>query len=55
MIIVHKLTEFLFDLFPKAKAKGNSYDMLIEELEKYFTFGEPKKGFQVHYCVHFIM
>ena len=47
MIIVHKLTEFLFDLFPKAKANGNSNDMLIEELEKYYTFGVYKPKVQI--------
>jgi hypothetical protein len=39
MIIVHKVSEFLFDLFPKAKEFGNSIDILKEELQAYYTFG----------------
>ncbi len=42
MIIVHKINDFLFDLFPKAKAFGNSTDILKEELEAYYTFGVYK-------------
>ena len=42
MIIVHQLSDFFFDLFPKAKANGKSNDILKEELEKYYTFGVYK-------------
>jgi len=39
MIIIHKISDFLFDLFPKAKERGNSLDALKEELTNYYTFG----------------
>jgi len=39
MIIIHKISDFLFDLFPKAKERGNSLDALREELTDYYTFG----------------
>lgn len=44
MIIIHKVSEFLFDLFPKAKEFGNSIEMLKEEIQTYYTFGiyKPK-------------
>jgi hypothetical protein len=39
MIIIHKISDFLFDLFPKAKERGNGLDALREELTDYYTFG----------------
>jgi tetratricopeptide (TPR) repeat protein len=39
MIIIHKLNDFLFNLFPKTKEKGNSLDALREELTDYYSFG----------------
>ena len=42
MIIVHKISDFLFDLFPRAKANGKNNDILKDELEKYYTFGVYK-------------
>ena len=38
MIIEHELNDFLFDLFPKAKANQNDLEVLREELVKYYTF-----------------
>src|SRR4030042_2332776 len=38
MIIIHKISDFLFYLFPKAKEKGSSLDALREELTDFYTF-----------------
>ena len=38
MIITHQLSDFLFDLFPKAKVFGNSMEVLIQEIRDYYTF-----------------
>lgn len=42
MIIVHKISDFLFDLFPKAKANGKNIEILKQELENYYTYGVHK-------------
>lgn len=42
MLIVHQINDFLFELFPKAKANGKSIDILKKELEVYYTFGVYK-------------
>jgi tetratricopeptide (TPR) repeat protein len=42
MTIIHKISDFLFDLFPKAKEMGNSLNILREELENFYTFGVYK-------------
>lgn len=39
MIIIHKLNDFLFNLFPKTRERGSSLDALREELTDYYTFG----------------
>jgi hypothetical protein len=48
MIIIHKVSDFLFDLFPKAKEMGNSLDALREELTGYYTIpGKEFTGLQL--------
>jgi hypothetical protein len=37
MIITHQITDFLFDLFPKAKDLSNSIDILKQEIIDYYT------------------
>ena len=39
MIIIHKLNDFLFNLFPKTRDRGSSLDALREELTDFYTFG----------------
>ncbi len=39
MIIIHKINDFLFNLFPKISEKGKSLELLKEELVDYYTFG----------------
>jgi tetratricopeptide (TPR) repeat protein len=39
MIIIHKLNDFLFNLFPKTRERGSSLDALREELTDFYTFG----------------
>ena len=39
MVIVHKLGDFLFELFPKARTFGDSLDILKEEIEAFYSFG----------------
>ncbi|MBL7837018.1 MAG: tetratricopeptide repeat protein [Bacteroidetes bacterium] len=39
MVILHKLEDFLFELFPKAKADGKNNGTLIEELKEFYTYG----------------
>ena len=48
MIIVHRINDFLFDLFPKAKAFGNSINILKEELTTFYTFGPYKPEISVN-------
>ena len=36
MTILHKLEDFLFELFPKAKNAGNSEEILMQELKLYY-------------------
>ncbi|GAA4461888.1 hypothetical protein GCM10023189_37910 [Nibrella saemangeumensis] len=38
MTIVLPIDDFLFDIFPEAKKAGNSLEVLIEELKKYYSF-----------------
>lgn len=47
MIIVHQINDFLFELFPKAKANGKNNDILKEELEKYYSFGVYKPTIKI--------
>ncbi len=48
MVIVHKLDDFLYELFPKARTAGNSLDILKEEIESFYFFGpfKPKVSIQ---------
>jgi len=39
MIIIHKINDFLFNLFPKIREGKNSSDLLKEGLVDYYTFG----------------
>ena len=39
MIIIHKVDDFLFNLFPQAQGEGNSREMLKDALIDYYTFG----------------
>lgn len=39
MIIIHKINDFLFNLFPQVRKKGNSLEALKDELVDYYTFG----------------
>lgn len=38
MIIIHKISDFLDELFPKYKASGHNLDVLKQELADYYTF-----------------
>ncbi len=37
MTILHKLEDFLFELFPKAKMGGNDQNILVQELQSFYT------------------
>jgi tetratricopeptide (TPR) repeat protein len=39
MIIIHRIDDFLFNLFPSTREKGNNIDLLKQELIDYYTFG----------------
>ena len=39
MVILHKLEDFIFELFPKAKAAGNDNDILVQEVREFYTYG----------------
>lgn len=39
MIIKHQLSDYLFDLFPKAKDFGNNNEILLQEIKDYYTSG----------------
>ena len=39
MIIIHKISDFLFELFPEANSNEESLYKLKLELESYYTFG----------------
>ena len=42
MHIIHQINDFLFELFPKAKAAGNNIDALKQEVEEFYTLGPFK-------------
>jgi len=42
MIIVHRIDDILFDLFPKVKAGKQNKEKLIEELKRYYSWGPYK-------------
>jgi hypothetical protein len=37
MTILHKLEDFLFELFPKAKMGGNDQNILVQELQSFYA------------------
>src|SRR6187431_2324298 len=39
MVILHKVEDFLFELFPKTKAAGSNVQVLLDELREYYTYG----------------
>lgn len=47
MIIIHKIDNFLFNLFPKTKQSGNNSEILKEELTGYYTFGPYKPKVEI--------
>ncbi|MFA5857586.1 MAG: tetratricopeptide repeat protein [Elusimicrobiota bacterium] len=48
MIIIHKLDNFLFELFPKTKVMdGSNIDKLRKELISYYTFGPYKPKVEI--------
>lgn len=51
MVIIHKIEDFLLELFPKFKA-SNNVDVLKEELEDYYTYGafRPKVSIEDGYA-----
>jgi Tfp pilus assembly protein PilF len=48
MIIIHKTDDFLFNLFPKAKEAGKSFETLKDELGNYYTFGPYKPKVEIN-------
>jgi len=47
MIIIHKIDNFLFNLFPKTKQAGKSSEILKDELTVYYTFGPYKPKVEI--------
>ncbi len=37
MVILHKIEDFLFELFPKAKQAGNNESVLVEEIKQFYS------------------
>jgi tetratricopeptide (TPR) repeat protein len=48
MIIIHKLNDFLFNLFPKTREKEGSFDALREKLTDYYTFGPYRPKVEIN-------
>ena len=48
MIIIHKIDDFLFNLFPKAKDVGKNIETLKNELRNYYTFGPYKPKVEIN-------
>ena len=48
MVIIHKIDDFLFNLFPKAKEAGKSVEILKDELSNYYTFGPYKPTVEIN-------
>jgi len=42
MLIVHKIEDFLFELFPNARNNEGNFVTLKDELERYYTYGAFK-------------
>ena len=47
MHIIHPINDFLFELFPKAKAAGNNIDILKQEIESFYTVGPFKPAISI--------
>jgi tetratricopeptide (TPR) repeat protein len=47
MQILHKVDDFLYELFPKAKQSGNNLEVLKEEVSRYYAFGPYKPTISV--------
>jgi len=47
MIIIHKIDNFLFNLFPKAKEGDKDHSLLKEEIAGYYTFGPYKPKVEI--------
>lgn len=47
MIIIHKIDNFLFNLFPRTKQAGKNDGILKEELTGYYTFGPYKPKVEI--------
>jgi tetratricopeptide (TPR) repeat protein len=47
MVIVHKVEDFLYELFPRAKSASGNIDVLVKELEEYYTYGPYKPRISV--------
>jgi tetratricopeptide (TPR) repeat protein len=47
MIIIHKIDDFLFNLFPKAKEGDKGLSVLKEEIASYYTFGPYKPKVEI--------
>lgn len=47
MIIIHKIDDFLFNLFPKTKEGDKDLSLLKEEIASYYTFGPYKPKVEI--------
>ena len=47
MIIIHKIDDFLFNLFPKRKDRDTDLSLLKEEIVSYYTFGPYKPKVEI--------
>lgn len=54
MIIIHKIEDFLFNLFPKAKVGDKDHAQLKEEIANYYSFGPYKPKVEIENDLIFI-
>lgn len=47
MEILHKIDDFLFELFPRAKESSNRIEVLTDELIEYYTYGAFKPTVEI--------